>query len=203
MYQILQQSLRNRESVILGDFNLPHIDWQTLTGVENESYRMLEFIDDSFLSHVVAAPTWENNILDLVITCQEHLINNITVGEHLRSCDHKVVPAEINPLLPGGGDSRSGGSFRVAGIPALAYICGIFAFSAKHLLPCGTYTPKGMTHCISVTSELSRRKDVPLKVFLRSDRCFPLTRRPPPCTIYLHSITAHHTHPPCTIYLHS
>ena len=41
MYQILQQSLHNRESVFLGDFNLHHIDWQTLTGVETESHRML------------------------------------------------------------------------------------------------------------------------------------------------------------------
>ena len=96
MYRILQQSLRNRESVILGDFNLPHIDWQTLTGVESESHRMLEFMDDNFLSQLVAEPTRENNILDLVITSQEHLINNITVGEHLGSCDHKVVRAEIN-----------------------------------------------------------------------------------------------------------
>ncbi len=41
MYQELQRSLHNKEVVILGDFNLPHIDWQTLTGVENESHRML------------------------------------------------------------------------------------------------------------------------------------------------------------------
>ena len=34
MYQLLQQSFHNNESVMLGDFNLPHIDWQTLAGVE-------------------------------------------------------------------------------------------------------------------------------------------------------------------------
>ena len=96
MYQILQQSLRNRESVILGDFNLPHIDWQTLTAVEAESHRMLEFIHDNFLSYLLAEPTRENNILDFVITSQEHLINSITVGEYLGSCDHRVVRAEIN-----------------------------------------------------------------------------------------------------------
>jgi hypothetical protein len=95
MYQVLRQSLNN-ESVILGDFNLPHIDWETLTGVETESHRMLEFIEDNFLIQLVTEPTRENNILDLVIASQEHLINNITVGEHLGSCDHKVVRAEIN-----------------------------------------------------------------------------------------------------------
>ncbi len=46
MYQILRRSLHNNEAVILGDFNLPHIDWQTLTGAESESHRMHEFVDD-------------------------------------------------------------------------------------------------------------------------------------------------------------
>lgn len=31
MYQVLQQSLHNNESVMLGDFSLLHNDWQTLT----------------------------------------------------------------------------------------------------------------------------------------------------------------------------
>ncbi len=34
MYRVLRQTLRNGESVILGGFNLPHIDWHTLSGVE-------------------------------------------------------------------------------------------------------------------------------------------------------------------------
>ncbi len=41
-------------------------------------------------------PTRENDVLDLVIVSQDHLINNVTVGEHICSCDHKVVRAEIN-----------------------------------------------------------------------------------------------------------
>ncbi len=57
---------------------------------------MLEFIDDNFLSQLVTEPTREDNILDLVIASQEHLIKNIIVGEHVSSCNHKVVRAEIN-----------------------------------------------------------------------------------------------------------
>ncbi len=51
MYQALRQSLHNSESVILGDFNLPHIDWQTLTGVETESHKMLEFLEETSYSN--------------------------------------------------------------------------------------------------------------------------------------------------------
>ena len=67
MYRVLRQSLQNSESVILGDFNLPHIDWQTLSGVETESHKMLEFLEDNFLHQLVTEPTRGNNILDLVI----------------------------------------------------------------------------------------------------------------------------------------
>ncbi len=38
IYRVLRQSFHNSESVILGDFNLPHVDWQTVTGVETESH---------------------------------------------------------------------------------------------------------------------------------------------------------------------
>ena len=56
-------------------------------------------------------------------------------GKRKRGKNLLVVKANNNdekatsssPLLPGGGDSRSGDSFRGAGIPALANICGNFA----------------------------------------------------------------------------
>ncbi len=35
MYRLLRQTLRNGESLILGNFNLPHINWETLSGVES------------------------------------------------------------------------------------------------------------------------------------------------------------------------
>ncbi len=57
---------------------------------------MLEFLEDNFLQQLVTDPTRENNILDLVIVSQDRLINNVTVGEHFGSCDHKVIYAEIN-----------------------------------------------------------------------------------------------------------
>ena len=57
---------------------------------------MLDFLEISFLQQLVTEPTRENNILDLVILSQDHLINNVTVGEHLDSCYYIVAHAEIN-----------------------------------------------------------------------------------------------------------
>ncbi len=61
MYRVLRQTLRNGESVILGDFSLPHIDWHMPSGVESESQRVLEFLEDNFLSQLVSEPTRGNN----------------------------------------------------------------------------------------------------------------------------------------------
>ncbi len=99
MYRVLRQTLRNGESFILGDFDFPYINWQTLSGVESKSHRMLEFLEDNFLSQLVSEPTRENSIHDLVIVSQDHLINNVEVGEHLGSCDHKLVCSDISTII--------------------------------------------------------------------------------------------------------
>lgn len=95
MYTVLQRTLRNNEALILGDFNLPHIDWKTLTGSEGESHRMLDFVENNCLSQMVSEPTRDNNILDLVLVTQENLVENVSVGEHLGSCDHRLVRLDL------------------------------------------------------------------------------------------------------------
>ncbi len=50
MYSVLLRTLRNSDALILGDFNLPHIDWLTLTGSEGESHRMIDIVENNFLS---------------------------------------------------------------------------------------------------------------------------------------------------------
>ena len=65
----------------------------------NQSNRMLQFLENNFLSQSVSEATPENNILDLVIASQDHLINNVRDGEHLGSCDHKLVRADVNTKI--------------------------------------------------------------------------------------------------------
>ena len=59
---------------------------------------MLEFLDDNFLTQLVKQPTRENNVLDLIIVSNDNLLNDVTVGEHLGSCDHRIVRASINTV---------------------------------------------------------------------------------------------------------
>ena len=100
MYRNLSSITQRHHSVILGDFNLPQINWQTLQGVEAESHRMLQFVEDNFLFQLVTEPTRENNLLDLILTTQEHLLDNVRVGEQLQNCDHNMVRFTIRaPVL--------------------------------------------------------------------------------------------------------
>lgn len=95
MYSVLQRTLRNSDALILGDFNPPHMDWQTLTGSEGESHRMLDFVENNCLSQMVSEPAHDNNILDLVLVTPENIVDNVSVGEHLGSCDHRLVRLDI------------------------------------------------------------------------------------------------------------
>ena len=97
LYNSLNTTINsNKESIIVGDFNLPNINWSNNIGVESESHRLLDFIDDNFLHQTVTEPTRQSNILDLVISSQENLVVNTRTGEHLGNCDHNTVRFDIN-----------------------------------------------------------------------------------------------------------
>ncbi len=95
MYSVLQRTLRNNDALVLGDFNLPHIDWQTLTGSEGESHSMLDFVEYNCFSQMVSEPTRKTNTLDLELVTQENLVDNASVGEHLGSFVHRLVCLDL------------------------------------------------------------------------------------------------------------
>ena len=82
---------------ITGDFNLPNLDWDTITvdtslgktGRE-AAESLLEFMSRNFLSQVISQPTRGQNILDLVLTNRVHYICETKVDETCLS-DHKLV----------------------------------------------------------------------------------------------------------------
>ena len=96
MYNSIHEIIKNKDSIILGDFNLPQICWRTVSGVESESNRLIDFVEDNFLHQMVNEPTRDNNILDLILTSQEHLITNVNVGEHLGTSDHNLIRFNID-----------------------------------------------------------------------------------------------------------
>ena len=61
-----------------------------------EGNRLLEFVRNEFLHQWVDKPTRGENILDIVLTTEDNLISNLTVGENLGKSDHRIIRFEIN-----------------------------------------------------------------------------------------------------------
>ena len=89
MYDEIRDLIDGKICVLLGDFN-SNIDWETRESPA-DSMPLLEFVDDGFLTQWVREPTRGSNILDLVLTSEEDIVSELSVGEEVGGSDHKLV----------------------------------------------------------------------------------------------------------------
>ena len=84
------------ECIIMGDFNHGHIQWNSLesTGIEDQQFIFL--IQDSFLTQHVLEPTRKENVLDIVLSSQKELVDNVKIFEPLGNGDHNQIHFDIN-----------------------------------------------------------------------------------------------------------
>jgi len=87
----LQEASRSQALVLLGDFNHPNICWRSNTASCRQSSRLLECIEDNFLSQVINTPTQEDTILDLEVTNASELVGDVKIGGSLGCSDHALV----------------------------------------------------------------------------------------------------------------
>ena len=85
---------------LIGDFNFPKINW---TSIENRTppygsmeYNFIESMQEAFLTQVVDEPTrfrlgQRANILDLILTSDKDIINNLHIKDPLDNSDHCVI----------------------------------------------------------------------------------------------------------------
>ncbi len=80
---------------LIGDFNLPLIQWSTSTvpgrGPDSLECRFLELTLEKGLLQLVTEPTHGDNFLDLVFASQPNLVDFISVEEPLGESDHNAV----------------------------------------------------------------------------------------------------------------
>ena len=76
--------------IIMGDFNF-YIDWNKKQGKKPLEDLFLECMDENFLTQHVVEPTREENILDLVVSTEENMIQDVQVGERFGSSDHQII----------------------------------------------------------------------------------------------------------------
>ena len=84
--------IRGTEVAILGDFNLPKINWLTMEAA-NGSYEEYIYIYIYIRSHQ------EGSILDLIISKDKEHITNIEYGAHLGKSDHLALKVTVNELI--------------------------------------------------------------------------------------------------------
>lgn len=89
--------------LLAGDFNLPHINWDTHEVLQGASCprlqrKLITILEDSDLHQVNTHPTRNGNILDLLITNTPGLVNRIDVMPGLG--DHEAVFGEIDISPP-------------------------------------------------------------------------------------------------------
>ena len=92
----LGDRLNTNNVIVAGDFNAPDLKWNDLesTNCSFNSEQLLEIIDEHGLTQLVKEPTRDDNILDLVLTNNVNIINNVRVNPGIS--DHDMVLFEVN-----------------------------------------------------------------------------------------------------------
>jgi hypothetical protein len=91
--EILENAPNN--SILIGDFNYPGIDWDNLTS-DNKSLTFLNTCIDKNFSQYVDFPTHSrNNILDLVLSNNDNIVNVENLGP-LSNSDHVMLLITTN-----------------------------------------------------------------------------------------------------------
>ena len=85
--------------LITGDFNMPDINWSTLTGCSLTSNNFCEFIFQSNLAQAVNTPTHKHgNMLDIILTDNTEIIANLMAHPLEYQCipsDHQLITFNI------------------------------------------------------------------------------------------------------------
>ena len=86
----------DRNTIVIGDFNLPGIDWTRGTS-DKKGRKLLDTVSEQSLIQLVDCPTHDKgNILDLLITNCPEIVLNISSETKLGKSDHCVLNVELD-----------------------------------------------------------------------------------------------------------
>ena len=75
----------------MGDFNHGHIQWKSLESTGSEDQQFLFLIQESFLIQHMLEPTRGDIVIDIVLSSQKELVNNVKIHEPLGNSDHNQI----------------------------------------------------------------------------------------------------------------
>ena len=99
------QSLSYTHILVMGDFNMPGVNWKTFSGSNPMEDNFVEAVRDSFLYQHIFFPTrgrcgQSPNILDLVFSSEEGMISNVQYESPLGKSDHCVLLFDLTCYSP-------------------------------------------------------------------------------------------------------
>jgi len=91
--ELLRSAEKN--SLFIGDFNLPSIDWATGTAAGGDE-GLVQVLQDHFFEQLVDFPTHiKGNCLDLLLTNIPHRVSDVTDSGRLGRSDHVIVTFQL------------------------------------------------------------------------------------------------------------
>ena len=84
------------DCIIIGNFTHGNIKWDTLQSTGVEDQKLLCLVQDNFLTQHALEPTRATRILDIVLSSQKELVDNVEIKEPLGSSDHNQMHFDIN-----------------------------------------------------------------------------------------------------------
>ena len=88
-----------KDFVLIGDFNLPKINWSNLSSTMSLEQDFLHvFAENSLLQRIVDPTHYRGNTLDLLLTQSNRFVDNITVHKDNILCksDHYLITFDIS-----------------------------------------------------------------------------------------------------------
>ena len=84
------------DCIIMGDFNHGNIKWDTLKSTGVGDQKCLCLIQDNCLTQHVLEPTRATRVLDIVLSSQKELVDNVKIKEPLGSSDAQCSDAKMH-----------------------------------------------------------------------------------------------------------
>lgn len=136
----IRQACQAGETIIMGDFNYPNINWKLVTGQGKSEEEFLDVVNDLFLAQHVSQPTRGKSVLDLVLCNNSDRICNIEVMEPLGTSDHSMISFDVFWQIKRASSNSRIFNFRRANFKKMrAYLSNI---NWAQLLDCRTVNEK-------------------------------------------------------------
>lgn len=78
-------------ALIMGDFNYGEINWESLHAGSHYSDLFMKVVNDAFLTQHVLVNTRRNSILDLILSSEPDMVEDLLVSSPIANSDHCVI----------------------------------------------------------------------------------------------------------------